>query len=348
MATTGADLKAYLNQKFDQAYSAYFDDTKLNRLIRESAYRSAEIKYRELLTQKQYDELRGFLKVNQVLTLSNSRLYTDPIQIVNVTGSAPITVTTSRPHYLVTGQSVTLSEIQGTAPLPNGSFAITVTGTRTFTANTSFGGAYVANTGLVTPANAITDYYHYLTSKAYILGTAVNITAVTTGATTIVTAPGHNLRSGDSVGILNVGGVTGINTQHDDITVLNATKFQIGTTSGTYTSGGTVQLVNYNYATLLRPDKKTFVYSSANANFPKYEIGESMIIYSPSTTEVTIDYMAKLPFEINVTDDTVDLEIYYNPKFLYYICDQIVLNEGSQVRDGEIQQSASQAIVNNP
>lgn len=355
MALVGTEYKKLLEQKIDKAFSAYYNNNQWNRIIKESWYRAAELKYRGLTDQKEFDELRNIIRKNFVVTLSNSCLHLDAIQISNATAvggvTVVVTITTAKPHHLVTGQSVTASGIAGLTPSGvNGTYTITVTSTTTFTysfAGTA-GGSYTANTGIVTPANSITNYYHYLTSKILVLGTAVNITAVTTGATTTITAASHNLRTGDTVVIASVGGVTGINATHTSITVLNKDKFRIGTTTGTYTSGGTVQLQSYNYVNQLRSDQKAFIYSAATADFPKYEIGDGVIFYTPTTTECTIDYLIEQPQVIDVADSTIDLEQWYSPKFLYYLADQIVLNAGADIRDQEIQQSAAGAIVNNP
>lgn len=355
MAMTGQEFGRILQNKYDKSYSGYFSDTQLNRFIKESWYRAAELKYRGLTDQKEFDELRNIIRKNFVVSLSNSCLHLDAIQITNATAvggvTVVVTITTAKPHHLVTGQTVTTSGIAGLTPAGvNGTYTVTVTSTTTFTYSFAgaAGGSYTANTGIVTPANSITNYYHYLTSKILVIGTAVNITAVTTGATTTVTAANHNLRTGDTVVIESVGGVTGINATHTSITVLNKDKFRIGTTSGTYTSGGTVQLQNYNYVNLLRSDQKPFVYSAASADFPKYEIGDGVIFYTPATTECTIDYLIEQPMVIDVADTVVDLEQWYSPKFLYYLADQIVLDAGAAIRDQEIQQSAAGAIVNNP
>lgn len=355
MATYGSTLGEYANMLYDKAYSGYLSPAQLNALIRGSFYDIAERKYQQLSTEKTYDELTGFLKVNQEIAINNSLLHTAPIQIINVTaaGSNPITVTveTNKPHYMVPGQIMTTSGIQSFTPSLDGQFTVVLVGTTTFTYAVSGGpavGVYVPNTGIVTPANSAPQYFHYLRSKVYLLATAVSISAVTTGATTTVTTSSyHNLRTGDSVLIASVGGVTGINQQHDNIVVLNKTKFQIGTTSGTYTSGGTSQLVYYNEATMRRSINKGFYAAQPSNDFPTFEHGENKIFFLPASTKVTIDYMTELPFEIDVNNSTIDLEIYYNPKFLYHLVDEIVYRFAGFSKDAELRATAIQDLTLN-
>lgn len=66
-----------------------------------------------------------------------------------------------------------------------------------------------------------------------------NISAITTGATTIVTSAGHGLSVGSVVTIASAGGTTGVNGTHVVTAVTGDTfSFNDTVTSGTYTSGG--------------------------------------------------------------------------------------------------------------
>lgn len=349
MATTGQQFGQYLRQKIDQAYTGYFDSTKLNRAIDETFYRAVEKKYLELSTQKQYDEIRNLLTINFAVTLQGSKLYLDPLQLSSVSGSGTVLIITKKPHYLLNNQSVTISGVQGITGV-NGTFTASVLTPTTFNITAVTAGLYMANTGIVTPSNSIVDYAHYLFSRVKIYGTSISVSKVLTGSTTtITTTTSHNLRTGDSVVIAGVVGVTGINQEHTSIVVLNSKKFTIGTTSGTYASGGTVQLVNNQEVRFRRADQKGFVYTSAKNNEPKFEMGDGIIFYYPDTaTQVTIDYVKKMPQVIDVNDNTIDLENWYPKKFLGYLSDEITLNLASQIRDNQLQQSAASAIINNP
>lgn len=356
MATTGATYKLYLQQKLDQAYSTYFDDTKWNRLIKESFYRSVEKKYLDLRAQKEYDEIRNFIGNNVLVGLSNGRLYLDALQITTVTasgvGTVTVVVNTKKPHYLEIDDRVTTSGILGFTFTINGNAAVTTVNSATefeYEIAGTAGGSHTPDTGIVTPDSAIVDYYHYLYSEVLMLYPSINVSSVVTGTTTsITTSSPHYLRSGDNVLIENVAGVTGINTTHASINVLNTTKFSIGTTTGIYTGSGSVQRSKYESSRFRRSDQKGFVYTDPSNDFPKHTIGDGILFYDPSSSSVIIDYIKEIPFEIDVTDDVVDLENWYPFKFLSYIADEIILNAGAQIRDVEIQQSAASAIVENP
>lgn len=64
---TGVEFFLQLQQKYDKAYSAYLDDTKAERLIKEALYRSFDKIFSLMDTQKEMDELSYFLKYNQSL-----------------------------------------------------------------------------------------------------------------------------------------------------------------------------------------------------------------------------------------------------------------------------------------
>jgi len=353
---TGAEYGRYLKQKFDQPYSTYYDDAKLNAIIAESLSRTVEKKYLQLREQKQYDELRNLIKTNISVTLVNGLLYLDALQISNATfvtaaGVVTATITTAKPHYLSNIQSVAISGVQGVTPDPNGTFTVSNITANTFdyTFAGTAGGTYITNSGIATPSNSITDYMHYLFSEILVLEDIKDIFAVKVGTeTTVTTNTAHYLRTGDNTTIINTAGVTGLNQYHQNIRVLNSTKFIVGTTSGAYTGGGTVQRTQYNEARIRRSDQKGFVYTEPTNRYPKYDIGDGVLFYQPLTTQVNIDYITKIPFVIDVADTIVDLEIWYPDKFLFFLADEITQNEGTQVRDQEIQASAARAIIDNP
>lgn len=358
---TGADFSLYIDEKIDAAYSAYFDNTKKNRLIRESIYRAAERKYLGLETQKEFDELLSFFQARKVVSLINgggtsSLLYLGVRQITSVTYTAGpnslVTVTMRYPHYLTNGQSIITSGILGITSTINGSWSVINITSTTFQFQTAltFTGTHTANSGTITCTNMLTNYYHYLTAKGKIDSPATTITNVKVGTTTVITSANHNVRVGDTVTISGVVGVTGINSSFTVSAVYSSSKFGVpASTSGTYVSGGTATRSNYNYLKQLRADQKAFVYTNATVDFPKWEMSDGIMFFYPNTiSEVTIDYITKLPHEIDVADTVIDIEIYYPPKFLYYIADQIALNAGGQMRDGEIQNTEAQAIASNP
>lgn len=68
---TGAQFYTLLQQKIDKAYSAYIDTTKADRIIEDTIYRLCERVYRDLDSQKEYDELWSLLIKDEVKSVSN-------------------------------------------------------------------------------------------------------------------------------------------------------------------------------------------------------------------------------------------------------------------------------------
>jgi hypothetical protein len=63
---TGAQFYTLLQQKIDKAYSAYIDTAKADRIIEDTIYRLCERVYRDLDSQKDYDELWSLLIKDEV------------------------------------------------------------------------------------------------------------------------------------------------------------------------------------------------------------------------------------------------------------------------------------------
>lgn len=361
---TGSEFSAYLNQKIDKSYSSYFDNTKLNRLVRESIFRSAEKKYLNYQTQKTFDELWSWAVARKTVSLitggagsTSSLLYLNSRQIQSITYTAGpnslVTVNTTYNHYLTAGQAITLSGILGISGGINGPWNIVnATDANTFTIQTAltFTGTHTANSGIFTTVNMLTDYYHYLYSKGKINATAVTITNVKAGTSTAITAANHRLRVGDAITIAGVVGISGINSAFTVSAVYSVDKFAVAvSTTGTYTSGGTVTRQVSSDIKIQRADQKAFVYSQPTEEFLKAEMSDNILFLYPNTVyEVTIDYLRTIPHEIDVADNVVNLELYYPAKFLYYIADECALNAGGMVRDGEIQNTEQLAIQQNP
>lgn len=67
---TGAQFYTLLQQKIDKAYSAYIDTAKADRIIEDTIYRLCERVYRDLDSQKDYDELWSLLIKDEVKTVA--------------------------------------------------------------------------------------------------------------------------------------------------------------------------------------------------------------------------------------------------------------------------------------
>ena len=132
---TGAQFYTLLQQKIDKAYSAYIDTAKADRIIEDTIYRLCERLYRELDSQKEYDELWSLLIKDEVQTVSApyidlsslSRTYMHLFRVACTyktllgslarvtTGSGPYsTVFTSSGHTARVGDSIAVIAVTGT------------------------------------------------------------------------------------------------------------------------------------------------------------------------------------------------------------------------------------------
>lgn len=67
---TGQDYKSILENKYDKAYSSYFSDTQLNRMIKEALYRTVDKIYSVNDSRKEADELYSFIIKNEEVEIT--------------------------------------------------------------------------------------------------------------------------------------------------------------------------------------------------------------------------------------------------------------------------------------
>jgi hypothetical protein len=113
---TGFDFDKLFDRKTDKAYTGFFNPTKKTALYREALILAIENKYRNLDEQREYDDLSGVTKTNQVYSLLPSQanqIYTQPLAISAITvTSSQLIITTVFPHYLAVGQNMTTFYVQ--------------------------------------------------------------------------------------------------------------------------------------------------------------------------------------------------------------------------------------------
>lgn len=344
---TGVEFKARFELAWDKPYSSYFDDTELNRIAEYSLYNIVERDYRNLQTQKQYDQITNLIKTNIPITLRSQSFHTSYLPIINVVAAANVvTVTTARPHFLAIADSVVVSAVAGgTVTNINGTFAVaTVPSSTTFT-YASIGSVmttYAAGSGKIqTPAFMLTDYYHYLAIKASVPSTyTANISAISNASTTIdVTCENHNLRSGDTFTIAGVVGIAAANGTWTSAqyTILNKNKIRItGTFVGTYTSGGVVTVTMSEWIVPYFSDQKINTLNIPSATNPRVETQNGTLkVYPDTVTSVLIDYMATAPYLIDVTRTSDAIELYYPMKFIDLLIQEMVIEASAMSRDYE-------------
>lgn len=89
------------------------------------------------------------IQANVVTRAADCRVADIGVGIASATVANPTVVTTSCPHGLTTGDSVTISDSSGSTPTINGTHTVTVTGATTFTVAVNVTVAATANTGKV-------------------------------------------------------------------------------------------------------------------------------------------------------------------------------------------------------
>lgn len=280
---TGLEFSNIFDLKIDKAYSGFLNPTKKNRLFKEALVLSIENKYKDLQSQKSYDEITMLIKTNQPF-----------------------------------------------APVSN-------------------------QVSLITTGTLVTDYEHLLAIKAKFLTSMPGLTV--TGATNttpiILSVNALNvLRTGNSIVVSGVFGNSAANGTHflkrisrkkfelySDITLLTPVAG-----NGNYVSGGTIQLVNYNYCRKYYSDQKISTLGIPTVDAPKFEITQNLIKIYPleySCSEVNMDYIKKSSVFITSTDNVIDLEDTYPVKFLYYVSDVASQLFSESIKDQELFQTST-------
>lgn len=176
------------------------------------------------------------------------------------------------------------------------------------------------------------------------------ITNASNASTITITFTGvNNLRTGELIKIAGVLGNTNANGTYY-IQKINSLQFKLYTDefltipvsgNATYTSGGTISRVFYNYCLPLYSDKKIDPYAIGTVRIPRYEVADNRIKITPtnySCDEITIDYLSSPSGQqiIDVTDSTFDLEKYYQIDFLYMIADEAANLFAQSFKDNEL------------
>jgi hypothetical protein len=366
MAQTGQTLYKYLQQSVDQAYSGYLNTFKADRLFKDALLKTLENKYSSQDNQKSRDELSYIFSTDNILVPNNNQLSTQPLQVIGVTVLNPttFTITTFLPHNLSTGNSVTISGVNGTLNIAtaNGTFVVTVTSATTFTITVvSATGVYAANTGKVITPTTIIDYWHLLSMKVKYSQPIYDwtVTAASNTSPIVLTISSYNsFRTGEK---LTISGVTG-NTNANGtfyVKVVNTKKlalyadvnFQTPIAGNSfYTGGGVIAREYYNYVTPYLSEEKIGFYNEPTVDDPGIDIVNNRLKIYPTSvpcTEVTIDYV-KVPQQLIVTtDNIIDLTLYYPEKFLLLIVDEAAQIFAGQVRDPELYQEQTVEIAQN-
>ena len=142
MATSGALFYTQLQEKVGVDYSAYFDPARANDIIKEAFIKAVEIKYADITSEKNTDELFNLIKTSVTIPLTNNQIallsipdylhvlalktfFTVPLR-AKVTGASnakPIVLTLDSLTNLRDSNFINLSGIIG-VPAANGNFYV--------------------------------------------------------------------------------------------------------------------------------------------------------------------------------------------------------------------------------
>jgi hypothetical protein len=347
------EIKKNFEQKVDKAYTGYYDNTKLNRLFKDTLYRVVNEKLDNYGIQKNREEISFLIKTGVVKSINNNKICTAevPVSSVTIVNPSVFQVTFDNPHNIVSGDSVTISGVQGTLTITqaNGTFTPTIVDDFSIEITVAFAtGVHTPNTGEMTFSKLLNDYYRLLTTKARV---KENDELTIIGASNyspikVKVDEYNNLRSGEKITISGVSGNTNANGDFY-IRKVNSKEFELFTDAilkvpvsgnANYTSGGIAVRSNYEYCKELVSDKKIAVYSWADAQTPLYETSDKYLKFYPNENtidQITIDYCRK-PFEIDFKETAVDYTNFYNTKFLFYLIDQAAKTFGFEIRDNEL------------
>jgi hypothetical protein len=339
--TTGADIYLYLKNGIDQSYSDYLNAARANRLLKETMIQVAEKHYSSNRTQKTSDELSPLTVLDSVIPVRANRFRTSPLSISALTVVGTVaTLTTEDPHQLLPTDTFTLASVQGFTPGINGTYTVASvpnTSQITFTVAAQTG-TWTQGTGSLTHGLMFPEMIHPLAIRTTFIGKEqMSIQDVVTGTTPYLKFSRPNyIREGSSVRVSGALGVVGLNGDF-------YCKFRSRTScylytdealsipavlSGAYQGSGIVRLKVTEQATVLRPDARISA-STQNSDewTPKYGVSENGINLYPRTVvceSVEVDYVKQPPLQINVLDNSIDLELHYNFKYLMRVKSEAV------------------------
>ncbi len=346
--TSGLELKKYFENKVDKSYSKFVDNTKLNRIFKMALSNLSEKKYMGLETQKEYDEMRYAIHTEMVFPISNNKISIAPLMISNITTTGFIvTITTLTEHNLDIGQVVNVSGVQGLSTTPNINGEITVYNIPSPTSfsyvATFIGGTYTPNTGLITHNRMIDDYLHLFTVKCKtrenIRGLQVSQCLNRTPVITIFNKH-NNLATGEKIVIANhpnndINGTfyyEAITTKKGRLW-MDETRLLAVVAPDSSDAGGTVSREYYEYAEPLYSDRKISSFEVSTPTNPKVQTADAFLKFSPDTTEITIDYFSSNIAEVDVSNNTFDLELVFPFKLLMRLVDEAIMIYTSPSRD---------------
>lgn len=358
---TGAEVKIELEREIFKSYSQFYNVTKQNMLLRKALVSVIEDRYKNLIEQKNFDDISAVIKVNKVFELNNNKIYTAPLDINSIAklGNNFI-VFCAKPHNINVGDSVTLANVQGFTPTAFINNIFTVT--NFFYSATQFSftlfattGVHIANTGQVVKhdLNGVDkmapDYNHLLAVKAkfeQVLPYGVSDVTNTQPISIVLSTINNNIVSKEQLTISGVLSNTNANgtfyTQKVNRKTFNLfidKDFSNSTLgNGDYQGLAVLKRLFYNFCVPLISIEKISNYDDATMERPVFERGDKQLQIGPLDvvcSEINLDYISNAVVFIDVLDNVIDLNDTYSQGFLYSVIAKAVQIFSQEVNDGE-------------
>lgn len=373
MSMFGIDIKIEFERQIFKNYSVFYNTTKQNNLFRKAIVSVLEDKYRNLVEQKDFDDLGGVIKLNKNFQLNNNSIYISPLSITTITklGTTFLFNFGGLPHNVKVGDMVFFTGIQGTLTFSSlnslpfivqgaffGEFAFSITSSATglHTPNTGAITSHYENNGSIPKMSP--DYNHLLAVKAkfeQVLPYGVSDVTNTQPITLVLDTINNNIVSKEQLTLSGILSNTNANgtfyAQKVNRKTLNLfadkdlSKPTLG--NGNYQGQAVIKRLFYNYAIPLISTEKISNYDDATTERPAFERGDKMIKIAPydyDCLEISMDYISDAVVFIDVTNSVIDLENTYPAEFLYYVIAKAVQLYGQEVNDSQKYQAASAEI----
>jgi len=356
MRLTGQILYSYFRQKVNESYTNFTGGVvKANRLFADAFLAIAENRFQGIEGQKYRDEISYLIQTGQTFSLNSNQLYTAPLQITFISfQAATATIQTYLPHNLITGDTVSISEVQlSIIPNINTTFTATVVSSNVFTipfVRTS--GTYTADTGVVVNSGKqISDYWQMIQVSAQYSVLYDDVNILTTSATTpvkITLDARTNIRT-KMKGTVSTVGTVYFKKLNDFQFFLYSDEFLRTPTVGTVAStGGTVSQTFYNPCKPFLPKTNISPLGDPTPDAPKWKDSRKMLKFHPlnyTCSQITIDYLAEPDVLPDAADNNIDLTNYFSSKFWEHFVDVAAKLFGEESRDVLLIEEAQQNIV---
>ena len=357
MALTGQDFKNRFDRRIDRSFDQYYNNTTETEFYQRIVQIALDKKYSIAAKQKQFDELRGVLGINRTVAATSGRIILQPLAVTNFSDLSGV-ITTAFEQNAAVGETVTVN-IVGTAGTLTGNFTVTAVSENTITIGIQPPiGTFVS--GQVKTEQMVTDYMHLFSVKGgYITPSNLEIDhfAVTPSLITFSLLFRSTLRDGDKISISGVIGSTNANGIRY-VKQVGTKRYQLFsdaellipvTGNAAYVSGGVISYITESEQ-MFQYKSDQFVYlDEPSVKFPRWREADNALVILPDTNlqYVVMDYMTLPRVQIDPTNNSTDLLLFYPLGMIEFIIDEGAALFDLETKDSRsYQMDVNQAITN--